>query len=77
VLVVDRNNKVRQQPVMLGRQIGQSDIVESGLSGGERVIVAGVQKVRPGATVNPTEAPPAPEAADTAAASQTKPSRGG
>ncbi len=57
VLVVGPDNKVRQQPVALGRQVAQDFIVEKGLSGGERVIVAGVQKVRPGETVHPTEAP--------------------
>ncbi|HEX2942703.1 MAG TPA: efflux RND transporter periplasmic adaptor subunit [Rhodopila sp.] len=61
VLVVGADNKVKQQPIKLGRQIAQNEIVTSGLSGGERVIVAGVQKVRPGETVNPTEAPPPPQ----------------
>jgi membrane fusion protein (multidrug efflux system) len=62
VLVVDADNKVSQQPIEIGRQIGQSAIVTKGLKGGERVIVEGVQKVRPGQTVSPTEAPPAPAA---------------
>lgn len=57
VLVVGADNKVKQQPVTLGRQIAQDYIVEKGLSGGERVIIAGVQKVRPGETVNPVPVP--------------------
>ena len=57
VLLVGPDNKVKQQPVTLGRQIAQNFIVEKGLTGGERVIVAGVQKARPGATVNPVPAP--------------------
>ena len=57
VLLVGPDNKVKQQPVTLGRQIAQDFIVEKGVSGGERVIVAGVQKVRPGETVSPTIAP--------------------
>lgn len=66
VLVVGSDNKVVQQPVSLGRQIGQDEIVEKGLTGGEKVIVAGVQKVRPGEVVNPTEAPPGQSAEATA-----------
>jgi membrane fusion protein (multidrug efflux system) len=59
VLVVGANDKVEQRPVTLGPQIAQDFIVDKGLSGGERVIVAGVQKVRPGETVHPVPAPPA------------------
>ena len=65
VLVVGADNKVEQRPVTLGRQIAQDFIVTKGLSGGERVITEGVQKVTPGATVNPIEAP-APAAQATA-----------
>src|SRR5689334_8164602 len=38
VLAVGQDNKVTQQPVQLGQQIGQDFVVTSGLSGGERVI---------------------------------------
>jgi len=79
VLVVGSDNKVKQQPVTLGPQIAQNFIVEKGLSGGERVIVAGVQKVRPGETVNPVPAPaPAAAAAENGAPgapASTDPSR--
>ncbi len=63
VLLVGQDNKVKQQTVTLGRQLAQDYIVEKGLTGGERVIVAGVQKVKPGETVNPVAAPAPPEAA--------------
>jgi membrane fusion protein (multidrug efflux system) len=59
VLVVGANDKVERRPVTLGSQIAQDFIVDRGLVGGERVIVAGVQKVRPGETVHPVPAPPA------------------
>lgn len=62
VLLVGPDNKVKQQPVSLGRQIAQNYVVSKGLSGGERVIVAGVQKVRPGETVKPVTEPPPPQA---------------
>ncbi|MGE4046608.1 MAG: efflux RND transporter periplasmic adaptor subunit, partial [Acetobacteraceae bacterium] len=58
VLVVGQGNKVVQTPVKLGRQIDQEYIVEDGLSGGERVIIAGSQKVQPGQTVAPSVATP-------------------
>jgi membrane fusion protein (multidrug efflux system) len=56
VLTVGADNKVTQQPVQLGQQIGQDFVATSGLSGGERVIIEGVQKVQPGQVVNPTAA---------------------
>lgn len=65
VLVVGADNKVKQQPVTLGRQLEQAYIVQKGLSGGERVIIAGVQKAKPGETVNPQLAPPPQAAAQT------------
>ncbi|HEY7299719.1 MAG TPA: efflux RND transporter periplasmic adaptor subunit [Xanthobacteraceae bacterium] len=71
VLVVGQDNKVVQQPVALGRQIGQNFIVEKGLSGGERVITQGLQKVHSGETVNPAEAPAAPPPAQAGPASST------
>ncbi len=71
VLVVGADNKVKQQSVTLGRQMEQAYIVQTGLSGGERVIIAGVQKAKPGETVNPQLAPPPPQAA-----AQNSPSSG-
>jgi membrane fusion protein (multidrug efflux system) len=59
VLLVGPDDKVAQRPVELGRQIAQNYIVTKGLAGGERVIVEGVQKVRPGEVVNPQPAPSA------------------
>ena len=63
VLLVGPDDKVRQQPVTLGRQVAQDYIVQKGLEGGERVIVAGVQKVRPGESVHPVPVPAAANAA--------------
>jgi membrane fusion protein (multidrug efflux system) len=53
VLVVGPDNGVKEQRVTLGRQVGQYFVVADGLSGGEHVIVEGIQKVQPGQTVNP------------------------
>lgn len=59
VLVVGADDKVEERPVTLGPQIAEDFIVDKGLSGGEHVIVAGVQKVKPGETVHPVPAPAA------------------
>lgn len=54
VLTVGPNKQVARRPIKLGRQLGQDYIVESGVSGGESVIVEGIQKVKNGQKVNPT-----------------------
>jgi RND family efflux transporter MFP subunit len=53
VFVVNDKNEVVARPVTLGQSHGGLRVVESGLSAGERVIVSGVQRVRPGVTVAP------------------------
>ncbi|MFA7097850.1 MAG: efflux RND transporter periplasmic adaptor subunit, partial [Gammaproteobacteria bacterium] len=53
VLLVDAENKVVPQPVRTGGLSGTDWIITEGLTGGERIIVNGVQKVQPGAPVTP------------------------
>jgi RND family efflux transporter MFP subunit len=53
VAVVDGQNKVSIRTVQVGNRIGNQWIVSDGLKPGERVVVEGVQKVRPGMQVNP------------------------
>jgi len=50
-LVVDGEGKVQQRMVTVDRAIGDRWLVASGLAPGERIIVEGAQKVRPGAAV--------------------------
>lgn len=50
-LIVDDTAKVRQRMLTLDRAVGDQWLVSSGLSAGERVIVEGGQKVRPGTSV--------------------------
>ena len=50
-LIVDAAGKVEQRMLTLDRAIGDQWLVSSGLAPGERVIVEGMQKVRPGAAV--------------------------
>jgi len=51
VLVVDDQHKVERRPVKTGDNIGTDIVVTSGLKVGDKVIVEGIQKVRPGVTV--------------------------
>ncbi len=61
VLLVNREQKVEPRPVTLDRESGGDWIVAAGLGAGDRVIVDGLQKVRPGMPVQPV--PFAPTAA--------------
>ncbi|MBE0501599.1 MAG: efflux RND transporter periplasmic adaptor subunit, partial [Desulfuromonadales bacterium] len=51
LLLVDEQSQVVQRRVTTGAVVGSFWAIETGLSAGERVIVQGVQKVRPGETV--------------------------
>jgi RND family efflux transporter MFP subunit len=53
VAVVDGQNKISIRSVQVGDRVGNLWIVSEGLKLGERVVVEGVQKVRPGMQVNP------------------------
>src|SRR5438445_10493492 len=53
VAVVDGENKVSVRTVKVGDRIGTQWVIANGLKRGERVVVEGVQKVRPGMQVNP------------------------
>ena len=56
VLVVDKDDKVSERVVTADRAINGEWLITSGLSAGERVILDGVQKVKPGAQVKPVPA---------------------
>ncbi|MCA3923600.1 HlyD family secretion protein, partial [Burkholderia sp.] len=72
-LVVNAANKVETRPLTTTGTYGQDWIVEGGLQAGDHVIVQGVDKVRPGATVKTVAAQlaPAADAASGAAAAAT------
>jgi membrane fusion protein (multidrug efflux system) len=53
VAVLDSANKIRIQPVKLGATTGKEWIVREGIVPGERIVVEGLQKVRPGMSVDP------------------------
>lgn len=56
VMVVDDQNKVAVRTVKLGDKTDKDVVVLDGLNPGERVIIEGMQKVRPGSQVNPAAA---------------------
>lgn len=62
VYVVGPDNKVQAHTVQTGGVAGNLQIVTSGVSAGQNVIVEGVQKVRPGMTVKPETQPATPPA---------------
>lgn len=55
-MLVNDENKVELRTLSLGRSLGDRWLVKAGVSDGDRVVVAGLQKIRPGAPVEPTEA---------------------
>ncbi|MBI2736722.1 MAG: efflux RND transporter periplasmic adaptor subunit [Rhodospirillales bacterium] len=57
VLVVNDQHKVEQRRVQTGPQRGTDVVVTSGVKEGEKVIVDGIQKVRPGQVVQETVLP--------------------
>jgi multidrug efflux system membrane fusion protein len=74
VMVVGADNKAMYREITLGTSVNGLRIVTSGLKPSERIIVNGLQRVRPGATVDPqpvqmevkaeAKAEPKPGAAD-------------
>jgi membrane fusion protein (multidrug efflux system) len=78
VMVVGPGNKVEQRRIKTGRADAGQLVVTEGLEPDEKVIVEGIQKVRPGIVVdprmsqdprqgNPDPDPPSPEASETKA----------
>jgi membrane fusion protein (multidrug efflux system) len=55
--VLDDSNKVELRSVKLGARQGDLWLVEEGLRAGERIVVDGIQKARPGMVVTPRALP--------------------
>lgn len=66
--VVGADNKVEIKAIQPGPRVGSLWVVEKGLSPGDRIIVEGLQKVKPGMEVKPEAAP-----AETAPAAAAQP----
>ena len=63
VFVVDAENKVSYRQIKPGAPADGQRIIESGLAAGDTIVVNGLQRIRPGATI-------APQTEDKVAASQ-------
>jgi membrane fusion protein (multidrug efflux system) len=56
VMLVTADDKVEQRTIKVSETIGDKWLVESGLVAGDRVVVEGLQKIRPGGKVRVTDA---------------------
>lgn len=62
VLVLDKDNAVQYRAIELGPKLEGLRIVRQGLAKGEKIVVNGLQRAMPGATVDPQAVPMADEA---------------
>jgi membrane fusion protein (multidrug efflux system) len=77
-LVVDAAGKVERRQLVTDRAIGDAWLVTEGLRPGERVVVEGMQRIRPGASVKPVPAgAPAPQRAGSAGSAGSAAQRAG
>jgi membrane fusion protein (multidrug efflux system) len=67
-MVVDADSKVEARTVKAERSLGDKWMITDGLAPGERIIVEGLQRARPGAPVQVIGAPAALPAAAAATA---------
>jgi membrane fusion protein (multidrug efflux system) len=72
VYVVDNEKKAQIRRIQLGQSTPESAMIVSGLSEGDTVIAEGLQRVRPGAVVNPVPAGAPPAVPPTAPAAPAK-----
>jgi membrane fusion protein (multidrug efflux system) len=54
---VDEQNTARFKRVVVGPQVGSVRVIEQGVASGEKVIIEGIQRVRPDMIVAPTSVP--------------------
>jgi RND family efflux transporter MFP subunit len=80
VYVVDDKNMVALRTVTTNRLIDGLRVIRTGLDGSERIVVGGLQRVRPGAAVTPhlvdLDVKPSPDVAATATSPTTAPTTG-
>jgi len=69
--VVLDGNKVEQRPIRTGTRLGDQWVIEEGLKAGERVVVEGLQKARPGSVVKPVPVPVPAAKSDTPPAARS------
>ena len=72
VLIAGDDNKAHTQPVVAGEMIGKNWQITSGLNPGDKVIVEGAMKLKPGGDIKASEVDPREGDAKPAAAGTTK-----
>lgn len=55
--VIVTGNKIERRPITTGARIGELWLIKEGLQPGDRIVVEGLQKAKPGSTVKPISAP--------------------
>jgi len=73
VLLVNAEDKIERRKITVDTAVGNRWLVGSGLAAGERVVVEGFQRIKPGDSVKPTEVAPKPMAATASAAAAPAP----
>ncbi|MGW9229715.1 efflux RND transporter periplasmic adaptor subunit [Pseudorhizobium sp. NPDC055634] len=76
VFVVGEDNKAAQRQVTQGETVGTDVVIRSGLQKGDRVIVDGLQRVRPGQPIDPQPIDPQPAATSPVTPPETPPAAG-
>jgi RND family efflux transporter MFP subunit len=71
VLVLKPDSTVEYRPIQLGRLVDGYRVVTTGLKAGERIVVNGLQRVRPGMKVSATRGPMLAQAGDATPATAT------
>jgi membrane fusion protein (multidrug efflux system) len=65
VMIVNGQGIVEARPVVTGQSMGDKILIASGLQDGEKVVLSGFQKIKPGAPAKIAAAPPAAAGAKT------------
>ena len=55
------DNKAVARSIVTGERVGERWIIQQGLKPGDRVVIEGLQKARPGSVVNPQPYQPGPQ----------------
>jgi membrane fusion protein (multidrug efflux system) len=72
VMVVNKQSAVENRIVQTGENVGDHILIIQGVASGEQIIVAGLQKIKPGVTVKAVEQPAAVSAQTISASSAAK-----
>lgn len=57
-MIVNKDNKVESRVLQVDRTVGSNWLVTHGVAAGDKLIIEGLQKIRPGALVTPTQVKP-------------------